>query len=300
MYFCIFSFNRGRFLENCVESIEHCVQDPVILIFDDESNDPETVSILDALSKHYQVIQPEKTEALAYKCGGLYNNMQSSLSYIPEGELVYFVQDDTQLVRKLNEQDINDIECFFNEHPDAAFLHHAFVRQKNRSYNQKTMEYHQDSHAYIRNDSNRSSGIYFSALSIAHVDRLKAANWVFKPTEKENELQARTKFSKMGIMRDPFVMWLPSVPCYRGKVKTLALTLAEKKQNCGFYPFEILSDEKNRAFKVRHAKILPTAEDFLTVSNATLKKPWITHPLQSQPLLKWLNKLEINLRKWSR
>lgn len=298
MYFCIFSFNRGQFLENCVKSIEHCVDAPKILIFDDNSNDADTLKLLSRLGEKYQVVQPEVSEALTYKCGGLYQNMQTSLSYIPEGEFVYFVQDDTQLVRKIDQQDIDDIHLFFETHPDAAFLHHAFVRQKNRAHNQKVTRFEQDSNSYIRDESHRSSGTYFSAISIGHTDRLKEKNWVFKPTEKENDLQAREKFSRMGLMKNPFVMWLPSVPCYRGKVKTFALAQAEKIQKCGFYPFDILTAEQNQTFIQRSPDILPVAEDFLTVSNADLKKPWITHPLQGLSFWKQLNKLELKWRKF--
>ncbi len=297
MYFCIFSYNRGQFLANCIQSIEQCVDSPRILIFDDNSNDAETVNLLDRLQDKYRVIQPESSAKLTYKCGGLYQNMQSSLDYIPEGELAYFVQDDTQLVRKINQQDIEAIHLFFKKHQNAAFLHHAFVREKNREHNQKVTVFDDDSGTYFREDSHRSSGTYFSAIAIVHADRLKARHWVFEPTEKENDKQAREHFSKMGLMKNPFVMWLPSVPCYRGKVKTFALAQAEKIQKCGFYPFTILSGKENQAFVERSADILPIAEDFLTVSNTELKKPWITHPLQGLAFWKQLNKFELKLRK---
>lgn len=297
MYFCIFSFNRGRFLSNCIRSIEQCVDSPKILIFDDNSNDADTLKLLDSLREKYQVIQPESSDMPAYKCGGLYQNMQTSLAYIPAAQLAYFVQDDTQLVRKINQQDIDCIHLFFDKHQDAAFLHHAFWREKNREHNQKVTVFDKHSDTYFRESSHRSSGTYFSAIAIVHADRLKSNGWVFKPTEKENDRQAREHFSRMGLMKNPFLMWLPSVPCYRGKVKTFALAQAEKIQKCGFYPFTILSDKQNQAFIERSAEVLPIAEDFLTVANAELTKPWITHPLQGLAFWKLLNKIELKLQK---
>ncbi|MCH8542014.1 MAG: hypothetical protein LAT61_00465 [Alcanivorax sp.] len=60
MLFCIFSFNRGRYLENCVNSIERCAPGTPIAIFDDNSEDADTIALLSRLRERYPVIQPEQ------------------------------------------------------------------------------------------------------------------------------------------------------------------------------------------------------------------------------------------------
>src|SRR5690606_21926670 len=49
MLFCIFSFNRGRFLQNCVDSIEQCAPGARIVVFDDSSYDEATKEVLEQL-----------------------------------------------------------------------------------------------------------------------------------------------------------------------------------------------------------------------------------------------------------
>jgi hypothetical protein len=42
----IFSFNRGQLLDNCVRSVEKFSPDTPIAVFDDASDDPETLRVL--------------------------------------------------------------------------------------------------------------------------------------------------------------------------------------------------------------------------------------------------------------
>ena len=298
MYFCIFSFNRGQLLKNCVESIEQCVENPTILIFDDNSNDPYTLSVLEEIAKKHEVVLPRVIKGVIHKCGGLYNNMQLSLTYIPDNELVCFVQDDTQLVRKVNDSDIDAINLFFDKNPSSAFFQYAFLKGKARNRVSAATSYVAKTDTYRRKDTQQSAGIYFSAVSIAHADRLKAVNWQFESREKDNNTQAKSIFTSMGFMKNPFLMYLPSAPAYRGKMKTLGLNLAEKQNLCGFHPFNIMSDEEAKAFKERNEAQLPFAEDFLSLKNRDLQKPWVTNPFQGTKNLKLLHKLELTVRNW--
>jgi len=69
MIFCVFSFNRGRFLENCVRSIEQCVPDASIIVFDDDSNDPATQEVLSDIDRNHQVLKPGNVST--HKLGAL-------------------------------------------------------------------------------------------------------------------------------------------------------------------------------------------------------------------------------------
>lgn len=300
--FCVFSFNRGRFLEHCVRSIQAGVPNARIMIFDDHSNDEDTCAVLARLSADCEVITPDHDADLSFKCGGLYANMQLALTRLPANSLALCIQDDMQLVRPLQADDISAIHGFFQADPQAAFLQPAFMRDRHRQRDQRITAFDATVGAYLREDSGQSAGVFFSAVSILHVDRLRAAGWVFAPTEKQNEAQARQQgFSRMGLMRDPLVFYLPSVPAYRGKKKTWALAWAEKHRRCGFYPYRTMSGEEVTALRQRPSAQLPVAEDWLRTESGEPKPPWIFYPIEGSAWLKALNKLELRLRAlWQR
>lgn len=298
MYFCVFSYNRGQLLKNCIESIEQCADNPSILIFDDNSDDAATIDVLKKIELKHKVIKPNLDNFHMLKCGGLYNNMQMSLDYIPSGELVYFAQDDSQLVRQVTGQDIEDINRFFNTHPNSAFINYTFLKGKLRKRDQGSTYFDATSNAYLRRDTKQSAGVYFSAICIAHIDRLKAENWQFQSREKYNNTQAKEKFGQMGFLRNPFLMQLPSAPAYRGKTKTLGLRLGEKYNQCGFHPFKYMTEKEALNLKSRSSEVLPVAEDFIALKIKALRKPWAINPFQGTKLLKPLHKAELTIRNW--
>ena len=305
--FCVFSYNRGRFLKHCVATIETCSPASRIVIFDDHSNDGETVGILDELRARHEVCIPEGPDDFAHKCGGLYANMQRALESLPANQLACFIQDDMQVVRRLDEKDLAAFERFFAADPNAAFLQPALMRASHRDRDERITAYDPDVGVYFRSNNRQSAGIFFSAVSILHPGRLRAAGWTFAPTEKQNEAQARRHFSRLGLLRDPFVFYLPSVPAYRGKAKTWALAYAEKIRRCGFYPYRLMSDAEIVALRQRDPKVLPIAEDLLRTEDPTIEAPWIFYPIEGSSVLKALNTLELRLRaawralhsKWS-
>ncbi|TRX58158.1 hypothetical protein [Thalassomonas sp. M1454] len=299
MYFCVFSYNRGQLLKNCVESIERCAESPTIFIFDDNSQDPETLAILDEIKVKHKIIKPDLDNFHMHKCGGLYNNMQMAFDYIPDGELAFFAQDDSQLVRKILKKDIEDINNFFEVNPKSAFLNYTFLKGKLRSRDEESTYFDKDSNAYFRKDNaQQSAGIYFSAIAIAHIDRLKSNFWQFLSREKHNNSQAKDLFGKMGFIKNPFLMQLPSAPAYRGKTKTWGLKMAEDYNECGFHPLSYMSDTENDLFVNRSAKKLPVAEDFLKLKHKELRKPWAINPFQGTKFLKPLHKIELTVRNW--
>ncbi len=291
MLFCIFSFNRGQFLRNCVQSIERSAPHARIAVFDDNSYDDFTREVLEDISRRHTVLQPGKTST--HKLGGLYGNMQSALEYARDEQLVCFIQDDMQVVRQISEQEVEDIHGIFAADPELAFIQPCFLKGCNRARDVATLQYDADKKAYFRKDTSQSAGRHFSAVLITKPARLLEKNWVFARSEPENDLQARQLFGKMGHLYAPIAMWLPEVPAYRGKKKTFALRWAEKKRGVGFYPFEMLSEVELDALVLRSPNVLPVAEDFLRCSNDTLPKPWMYYPLQGSKWLKKLNILEL-------
>ncbi len=292
--FCVFSFNRGHFLTNCIQSIEKNAPSSRIIIFDDDSNDPQTIDVLNELKERHDVYQPGHSSS--HHLGGLYGNMQSALDVCKKEKLVCFLQDDTQIVRELSDEDIKKIEDTFLSLPDLGFISPCFIRGINRSRGIK-YQYDQANHIYFRTPDKRSAGRYFSALLIMKPDRLLATKWTFLSSEPDNSRQAQQFFRPMAYLFSPFAMWLPEVPAYRGKKKTLGLKLAEKKRGCGYFPFKQLTAQQILAINKRSPEMIPYAEDYLDCEPKCPPKPWAYNPLTGTGWIKVLNELEINLKK---
>ncbi len=296
MIFCIFSFNRGQFLKNCISSIESCAPGHPIAIFDDNSDDPETKQVLESYSAKYQVIRPDQGGKSRHHLGGLYGNMQLAFETFRHADLVCYLQDDTQIVRKLDDDDFDRIEHAFKAKPSLAFINPCFIRGINFTKNAR-YSYSTEMGLYFKESSPRSSGAYFSALLIMKPQRLTSAEWTFACSEPENNQEASKTFMQMGYLHAPFSMWLPEVPAYRGKKKTIGLKLAEKKRNCGFYPFALMTEQESTSLKNRDDRKLPVAEDFLSCVDFEPPKPWAYNPLANTGWMKTLNQLEVSIRR---
>ncbi|MCC1495981.1 glycosyltransferase [Alcanivorax sp. 1008] len=296
MLFCIFSFNRGQFLENCVASIEQCAPHARIAVFDDNSYDEYTRDVLKRIADKHAVIQPGHQSQR--RLGGLYGNMQTALEYAADEDLVCYLQDDTQMVRPLTEQDMLAINALFDGDERIGFVSPCFLRGRNRQRDVSSMVFDSARQIYFRQGTRQSAGQNFSALLIMRPQRLLAKGWSFGRSEPENDRQAAALFGPMAYLKTPFAMWLPEVPTYRGKRKTLALKIAERQRRSGYFPFRILSDEDVTALRDRTPDVLPIAEDFLSCTDGDPKKPWAYHPMQDDRWLQKLSSVELALRRW--
>lgn len=296
MHFFVFSFNRGDFLENCVASIERCAPGHPVTVFDDDSNDEATRQVLGAIGNRHRVLCPSANGPES-KHGGLYGNMQAALEIAASDELLCYLQDDMQLVRSVTADDIDAAERYFERCPDAGFMQPAFLKGSNRRSDRAQMRIDAKSGGYFADRLDRSAGAYYSDVFISRAARLHQSGWHFRNREAANELQARQRFRQMVYLRNPFAAWLPQAPAWRGKRMTLALRLGQRAGRCGLYPFDTLGDEEARAFTQRETAILPFAEDFLSVGDADLPRPWTYHPLQGRRMLKLLNSIELKIRK---
>lgn len=295
MIFCIFSYNRGRFLENCVRSIETCVEKASIYVFDDTSDDPDTLDVLEHIHNKHAVFT---SGAIAGgKHGGLYGNMQTALLQFAGNSMVCFLQDDTQLVRRVEQDEIQALRAYFDKHPQAAFLHPCFLKGATRERDRASLRYDSSAGVYRRVQTGQSAGTYYSDVCILSPGRLMEKGWTFSSSEPANDRRAGSHFEAMGHLFAPFAMWLPETPAWRGKHKTLALRLAERRRPIGFHPFHIMTDTETTRLKSRSPEVLPFAEDFLQCSGVGLPQPWSYYPLQGSRWLKKLNSWELFLRR---
>ncbi|KAA8981267.1 glycosyltransferase family 2 protein [Halospina sp. K52047b] len=289
----IFSYNRGPHLQNCVESVEYCAPDSTIIIYDDNSDDPETRRILKDLTERHEVRKPGSLHNLSMH-GGLYNNMQHALySVETHDEIICFLQDDTQMVRPIKNEDRSFIKNYFASNPKAGFIAPVFQKGHTRKKTLERFRYAAKYGVYFcHHESNKNvAGMHYSDISITLSGRLKEVQWCFHGDEYDNEQQARQHFMKMGYLYAPFVMWLPNPPAYRNKGKTLAFQIAERRNRAGLYPYRFMTEERISALTTRDPAQLPIAEQNLELTTV-LEKPWIFHPLKRSRLLRKLDRLQ--------
>lgn len=293
MFFCIFSFNRGIYLKNCIQSIEQCFPDSKIAVFDDSSNDTDTLKVLNEIGEKHDIIQPKNSSS--HHLGGLYGNMQSAIEYSKNEKLVCFLQDDTQVVRTVYAKETDEINQIFEQNQHLGFLHPCFIKGINLSRG-ASYTYDKSAGIYFRDPTSRSAGRYFSALLITRPSRLIKKGWRFASSEPANNRLAKENFSPMGYLKNPFAMWLPEVPAYRGKKKTLGLKLAEKKRKCGFYPYKTMNSDEVAKLLTRDSSVLPVGEDYLACQQNEPPKPWTYDPITREKMFKILNQIEIKLK----
>lgn len=308
LHFLVFSFNRGEFLAHCIHSIQRCAPGCAITVHDDNSSDAYTQQVLADLAEQdngIAVVQPP-ADSETSKHGGLYGNMQSACAAVDDNTLICTLQDDMQLVRPLRRADLENWLALYNKQHNIkqhhGFLQPAFLKSLGAKVSAKDVRYDSNKQVYLINRQQRSAGAWYSDVFMIQARLLREHNWQFARRESGNEQQARQHFEQMGYLRNPFVAWLPGAPAWRGKRRTLAMKLAERKRHCGFYPFSIMSEEENAAFCDRDAAQLPIAEDWLSLradngASTPLEKPWFYYPLQDQRALKLANRLELGLGK---
>ncbi len=297
MDICVFSFNRGEFLQNCVASIERCIPGCTLTVFDDNSDDPLTRQILAAIADRHAIVRPHAENAGSTKHGGLYANMQAAFERQPPGSIMCFLQDDMQVVRPVSARETAALREYLIHAPTAGLLQPTFLKGCNRESDGPLTRIASGSPGYHVDRLASSAGAWYSDVLLASVDKLRAVNWTFLPRESGNERQARETLEQIVYLKNPFAAWLPLAPAYRGKTRTLALRHAERSSGSGFYPIREMSADETRAFVDRDAAVLPYAEDFLSVRDGPVPEPWIYHPLQGRRMLKTLNSIELKLRR---
>lgn len=271
----MFSFNRGEFLENCLESVKKCATNYKVFLIDDNSDDAYTKRVIERHFSTFEQLDPCQ-DSSEFKTGGLYANMRFALSYTKDKNIRYalFLQDDMQLVRTIRPEDIYLADQYFNATPNSAELHTCFMKRFFYAKDSLHTRLNRNSTAYIRGDSFEGfSG--FSAVGLFHVERFFKLFGDLRQGEYINNAFARENSIKMGFSAYPFMMWLPYPISHRGKERNIPLQLIERLGGCGFYPYSIFEKNKTEEFLTRDITQFPLAENWLSPKNDAPKtKSW--------------------------
>jgi hypothetical protein len=256
----IFSKNKGQYLLNCLESIKFTISPNNIIIFDDFSDDKETLKIINDLKKKYNFVYNNDKFLKDNTYGNLSSNMQKAIEIVKTNYCI-FVQDDTQFVRNITEFDILNFKKIFDFFNDIVQLRITFEFkcfkeefEKGKLYSNLKCYYDVPIYDY-----------HFCDIGLFNVKRFKEKIKYFKNNEIENSLLFKEKNVKIADYAYPFLMWLPFAKTSRNiKNEFDELTiLIEDIVECNFYPYKFFTEEKNKLFLERDLNIRPFAEDFL-------------------------------------
>lgn len=292
----IFSFNRGAYLENCVASLQRNLPGVPFTVYDDGSDDPETVQYLSSLGERVRHMK----SGLDDRHGGYYNNMQAALA-ATQADFLLMLQDDLQIVRPFDTRDLSLTQLVFEQCPDVAFISPLFMKGSKRAYFEARYRMDSSLRCYRWSAEHpEASGVpqKYADIALLHVARLRRCGWVFAASEQANGALARSHFADMVQMADPFVFYVPEEPAYRGRVLTLGAKLAARMAGNRVKSFIEMTPAQSRAFGQRPLQAYPFAEDFVNTHDPRVKKPYKFNVYRTRWVPLILNKLELLWRRY--
>ncbi len=274
----VFSFNRGRFLDFCIGSIEACAPGRRVTIIDDASTDPDTRAVLQGLRARHQVIEAGDLEERDFRAGGLSGNMNLALDLARERgtRRVLFIQDDMQFVRRFTDFDADLIEAYFDANPDVIQLQTCFIRRLSEESMATRTRRDRSEYALFKRAELAKGKDNFSDTGVFDVERVGALFGRFDVNEGRSSAIARAKGIQLGRSLFPFMNWLPYPMSFRGQRRSPAHLLMERLGGAGFHPIELMSTAEAAEFLARDPSILPIAEAFLVSPDAPRHDVWST------------------------
>ena len=291
----VFSYNRGRNLEVCLESITRHAPGARVVIFDDCSTDDETIGVLERTG--FEVLRSRAESRSRH--GSLYSNMQLALEAC-RTEYLLLLQDDTQIVRTITEDDYSAIALCF-EDPEIAFLRCQFMKEGDGKRFVDSLVPDRDIRVYVPRTTGSSMlpGNAYCDVVLCHVSKLRAANWKFADLERTNQIAAQKLFKYMPLLGDPFLFYCPEVPSYRDRKLYLASRIVQRAREEQVVSYLPMSEEEIGRLKNRPLSDFPVAEDWLTPTLPDVKRPFVFQDYSRTWWLTALYKVESRLwRMW--
>lgn len=253
---CIFSFNMGHALQNCLNFIPvNCSGFDIILV-DDNSSDNLTKKIIENNAAMFKAVVVNRNSKSGKKHGNLYENIQNACDYARrEGyKYIFLIQDDMQFVRPLSVDILAQYSDIFEKDEYALQVDPRFLRAGK-------FEILHDLKAY-QNDVRTS----YADVGIVHLERLEKSGWVLREGERIN----REGLADLGYRRyfpfTPVIMHVPFPTRYRnGKRRTEIYPF-----NRGKYGYHQMSAAEMSAMDRRQITELPFFRRFLRVRNMHL------------------------------
>jgi hypothetical protein len=260
----LFSYNRGIYLENCLNSLSTCADGIDVTVIDDNSDETYTCEVLENYRSKFRLLKPERSDSKKAKLGGLYSNMHKALDdgFTRGKKYAIFIQDDMQFVRNVEENDLSIIEEYFNKNTDSAQLQCCFFKKLESEVDRKFIQTDDGLPVYLR-DLDHPICSSYSDVGVFFIERFYSLFEKLETTEKATDSLGREKGIRLGQMVNPFMMWLPYPKSYRHGGRTFRNFMIETIAECDFYPYYYMTNEEIHNLKSRPKLKLPLAEDWL-------------------------------------
>lgn len=282
----VFSFNRGAYLENCVASVRRNLPFADLRVYDDTSTDPHTLEVLARLGQ--AVMRPGQLTNARH--GGLYANMAAALADCTTPYLL-FLQEDMQVVRPVAATELATIDAIFTENPRRAFVCPNFMKSTSLRRYRSQLTANPGLRAYVGLAVGPKSIAYIDVM-VAHVARLREADWTFGPTEGAGALRARRLFGDMPYLGDPFTFYCPEVPIYRNRLQSWSSRIAARLTGADVKAFHDLDAGQTARLRARSLDDWPVAEIWLQPLNPRVRQPFVYKDVKLRWWLNLLNKAE--------
>ncbi len=291
----IYSFNRGPWLANCVASVQRNLPGAQLVVVDDGSDDPETRKIIAALGPSVQLVFPRQGD-VSGRHGGLYPNMQHMLDHC-DTPFLLSLQDDAQVVRPVGAEEMHDLFVTMLDRR-LAFVSPLFAQGRSSRRRPKVQPFG-DARLFLQwNSRLRAPNLLaYRDISICDVEKLRAIDWRYGISERSCAQSARAAFGPMPLMADPFVAFVPEVPTFRARNRTLGAQIAERILGRQVKPFEDMTDATVQRLKQRSPVSPVPASDFLVVAGGKAKPPYEPNAVDVFRVTRFLNKMEVALRR---
>jgi glycosyltransferase involved in cell wall biosynthesis len=299
LHIAIFSYNRGAYLKNCVDSLQRNMPGIGWTVYDDGSDELETVAYLQTLGEAVRHMKSAGDD----RHGGYYNNMQAALD-ATQADYLLMLQDDLQVVRPFVPADLSRIGRVFDQSPTTAFISPLFLKGSKRAYFQHRYQPDAQLRCYRWSADPQETGKVpqkYADIAVLHVARLRQAGWRFSGSEEANGALAGELFGDMVQVAEPWVFYVPEEPAYRGRVLTFGAKLAFRMSGNQVKTFRDMSPQASTEFAKRDLSVYPFAEDFVETVDPRVRKPYKFNAYRTRWLPLILNKLELlGRRLWSR
>ena len=258
---CIFSFNMGQALANCLESTARHFPSFDCAIVDDQSDDPLTIAVLNDWRARVTYFH-ESTEPKAGKNhGNLYINIQrmTDLALAKGYRFLFMIQDDMQFVRPFS----SALQAEY-----SALFHNDSVLQIDPRFHRKMMIVdvlpELNGYAFAEGDYRRS----YADVGILDLHKIRDLGWRFVESEPAN----KKALTAMGMLRifpfSPMMMHVPFPKIYRGGRLKRPWFLLRR----GRYGFADMTDADMHRLDNRPLSQAPHFREFLRPSGMTFAR----------------------------
>jgi len=265
---CIFSYNQGSGLRKCVNSFFDMAPDLDLYIFDDASDNQETLTVIEeAKNSISKIFYSERitTHGEKKRHGNLYENMQSFYLYCIEKNYKYmfFVQDDMQLVRPIDSAILLEYGRIFDADDSILQIDPRFLRKEiNPMINTKLGVYE------FAKEDHRGA---YADVGIIKIAILKKLKWKFLDSEGENKAKLKNEGLRRVFPYTPVIMHLPFPKLYRRRKRKMSL------KNNGKPYYKYMDQKECNIMDTRGLDVIPYYKSFLITQNMNLYQKIIFH-----------------------